>query len=661
MEHRPPAPSDPDETGYQIDDLILDVGQQRVTRAGVDIPLPHLSFALLLTLARAAPNLVTFEQLSAQVWPRLVITPETISQRVKLVRSALGDDPQAPHYITGVRGRGYRMIASVQPLAARQPLPARSAAPPQESSGPAPAPPVPAGAAAAGVPPPAAMDGVAGATLPPLRSPLTWITGVAAVLVLLALPWGVTRYLRSPAPVAADARTVTVQPPRTIAVLPLVDVTPGDGNAYLGDGLAQELSARLGRISGLRVASSTSAYSFRDRDKDVRTIAQTLGVRHVLEGSVMREGNQLRVTAQLIDAASGYNVWSQTYNRTWQDLVAIQDDLARSIIGTLRLVLSNELAQRSAQPPTTQVDAFDAYLAGLAMLRGHAGHAELEQAEDNFRRALALDPRFALAYAGLCERFAAGYDATRDAQLVAKAEEACGQALKLDHSLREVSLALAHLYLVSGRNEQAAALYRELIRADPENADGYIGLGEALEGGQHHDDAERAFRQAVEAEPTYWYAQTAAWQLFLPPGALGRGGADLPARHGARAGERPRAEQPRRRLHHDGGFPRGGGGLRALARHRALAQRLFKPRHRVLLPRPLPERGAHVHARHRAGRAGPPRLGQPGRRAVADQRQPRRGARRLPPRHRPRAAQPCDQRQRCSLVDAACLLQRARR
>jgi len=75
MEHRPPAPSDPDETGYQIDDLILDVGQQRVTRAGVDIPLPHLSFALLLTLARAAPNLVTFEQLSAQVWPRLVITP----------------------------------------------------------------------------------------------------------------------------------------------------------------------------------------------------------------------------------------------------------------------------------------------------------------------------------------------------------------------------------------------------------------------------------------------------------------------------------------------------------------------------------------------------------------------------------------------------------
>jgi TolB-like protein len=137
-----------------------------------------------------------------------------------------------------------------------------------------------------------------------------------------------------------------VQPPRTIAVC-LVDVTPGTAIPYLGDGLAQELSARLGRISGLRVASSTSASSFRDRDKDVRTIGQTLGVRHVLEGSVMREGNQLRVTAQLIDAASGYNVWSQTYNRTWQDLVAIQDDVARSIIGTLRVVLRTSWRRRA--------------------------------------------------------------------------------------------------------------------------------------------------------------------------------------------------------------------------------------------------------------------------------------------------------------------------
>ena len=325
------------------------------------------------------------------------------------------------------------------------------------------------------------------------------------MLVLLALPWAATHYLRtSPAAAPAGAASVIVQPPHTIAVLPLVDVSPGDGNTYLGEGLAQELSARLARIHGLRVASRTSAFSFRGRDTDVRTIAQTLGVRHVLEGSVMREGNQLRVTAQLIDAASGYNVWSQTYNRTWQDLVAIQDDVARSIIGTLQVVLSSDLMQRTSQPPTTHVDAFDLYLAGLAKLHGpgraNAARGGGRQLPPGARK----DPKFALAYAGLCERYVIGYENTRDAALIAQAESACGEALKLDGSLREVSAALAHLYLVSGRSEQAAALYREAIRTDPDNADGYVGLGEALDGEQNSADAERAFRQGVQVEPTYW-------------------------------------------------------------------------------------------------------------------------------------------------------------
>ena len=204
---------------------------------------------------------------------------------------------------------------------------------------------------------------------------LGWLGGLFAVALLLGLPWAATRYLRTPsAPVNAS---VHVQPPHSIAVLPLIDVTPGDGNGYLGDGLAQELSARLGRIHGLRVASSTSAFSFRNREADVRAIAQTLGVRQVLEGSVMRVGDQLRVTAQLIDADSGYNVWSQTYNRTWQDLVAIQDDVVRSIIGTLKVVLASDMAQRAAQPPTQHVEAFDLYLAGLveAARRGRPGAA----------------------------------------------------------------------------------------------------------------------------------------------------------------------------------------------------------------------------------------------------------------------------------------------
>jgi TolB-like protein/Flp pilus assembly protein TadD len=430
------------------------------------------------------------------VWTGLVITPETISQRVKLVRDALGDDPHAPRYIAGVRGRGYRMVATVRPLAdRRRSSPAEGPGAPIEADGAAARPPV-----------------------------LGWLGGILAVGLLLAAPWAISRYLRGPhpaEPLAGAPGSVVVQPPRTIAVLPLIDMSPAGGNAYLGDGLAQELSARLARIRGLRVAARTSAFVFKDRRADVHTIAQTLGVRHILEGSVRREGDHLRVTAQLIDASSGYNVWSQTYDRTWQDLLAIEDDLARSIIGTLQLVLSSELAQRVAQPPTTHLAAFDLYLAGLAKLHGPAGVTQLEEADESFHQALAQDPKFALAYAGLCQRYTMGYDQTRDAALVAQAEAACGQALKLDDSLREVSAALGHLYLVSGRNLQAQAIFHKAIRGDPGNADGYVGLGEAYDGQQRTAEAEHSYRQAIDVEPTYWAAQTALGNFLFRHGRSG--------------------------------------------------------------------------------------------------------------------------------------------
>jgi DNA-binding winged helix-turn-helix (wHTH) protein len=113
----------PDPAGYQVDDLTIDLAPRRVRRAGTVIPLKALSFDLLVALVRAAPNLVSFDQLSERVWPGLVITPETIVQRVKLLRSALGDDPHAPRYIEGVRGRGYRMVAEVRRLTERQGTP----------------------------------------------------------------------------------------------------------------------------------------------------------------------------------------------------------------------------------------------------------------------------------------------------------------------------------------------------------------------------------------------------------------------------------------------------------------------------------------------------------------------------------------------------------
>ena len=502
-----PASPSLEPAGYRVGDLLIDIGRQQVTRATEELSLSQLSFQLLLALARAAPNLLTFDEIMERVWPGLVVSPETVSQRIKLVREALGDDSQSPRYIAGVRGRGYRMIAPVTALDA-----AGIRAPP------APAQPT---VTAAPAPPPAA---------PPAGRPRSSVwrflkaAATGLIVVVLAISASIlTRYLdrprdRQPPPATQSKQSVLVQQPKTIAVLPLVDLSPGGGNDYIGDGLAQELSSRLARIPGLRVASQTSAFAYKGSHADIREIGRALGVRHVLEGSVQREGDHIRVTAELVDAASGYHVWSQSYDRNWQDLLVIEDDLSHSIIGTLQVVLSSDLAQRIGQPPTAQIAAFDQYLAGIAKLRQPTTPETLDTAEEMFHDALAIDPGFAPAYAGLCERYTIGYESTRDNALAAKAEAACKQALALDATLREVEMGLAHLYLVTGRPEQAAVLLHSVISKDPTDADAYIGLADAYEGQHKTSEAEIAYGRAVEVEPSYAAAHTAFGNFLLEHG-----------------------------------------------------------------------------------------------------------------------------------------------
>jgi TolB-like protein/DNA-binding winged helix-turn-helix (wHTH) protein/Flp pilus assembly protein TadD len=506
---RSPAP---EPTGYRAGDILIDIGRQRVSRGAVELPVSQLSFDLLLALARAAPNLLSYDQLMERVWPGLVVTPETVSQRVKLVRDALADDPQSPRYIAGVRGRGYRMVAPVTPID----TPATWDAASDASADPA----VPA------IPTqwtPTAPKDTSSTERPRFgRSRLVTSIGLGLVVTVLALIASIlTRYLDEPHGRAAalqSSQSVLVQQPKSIAVLPLVDLSPGGGNDYIGDGLAQELSSRLARIPGLRVASQTSTFAYKGSHADVRAIARALGVRHVVEGSIRREGDHIRVTAELIDAMSGYHVWSQNYDRNWQDLLVIQDDLSRSIISTLQVVLSSDLAQRVGQPPTARVAAFDLYLSGIGKLRQPAGGEQLDIAEQMFHEALAIDPRFAPAYAGLCERYTIGYESSRDAVLASKAEAACKQALALDSSLREVEMGLAHLYLVTGRADQAAALLHSVISKDPTDADAYIGLGDAYAGQHRTAEAETAYGRAIEAEPSYAAARTALGSFLFQHG-----------------------------------------------------------------------------------------------------------------------------------------------
>jgi TolB-like protein/Flp pilus assembly protein TadD len=286
-------------------------------------------------------------------------------------------------------------------------------------------------------------------------------------------------------------------------------MTPGGGNEYLGDGFAEEISAQLAQIPGLRVAARTSAFEFKDKSLDVRKIGQALGVHHVLEGSVRRDGNKLRVTVQLIDATNGYHVWAGSYDKDWSDVISIQDNISQSIARALEIVLTPESARKLQRNGVANLSAYEAYLSGVSALRRSSDLSQFNKAADLFKESLRLDPGFSRAYAGLCDVAVRRYDRTRATSDVTEAEAACRKALELDPSRDETEMALATLYLIGGRYEQAEAIYSGLVARRPQDADVYIGLGRALEEQHREDEAERAYHEAIEAEPGYVAGHTA--------------------------------------------------------------------------------------------------------------------------------------------------------
>ncbi len=342
---------------------------------------------------------------------------------------------------------------------------------------------------------------------------------IVAGVTLMATVTGYAWWRAIDAQPTQAAETGRLEPSaQSIAVLPFIDMSPDGSAGYLGDGLSEELSSDLAKLPGLRVAARTSAFTFKGRDVDVRSIGSQLGVRFVLEGSVRRAGDRLRVTAQLIDASTGFHAWTESYDRPWDDLIGIQQEISGAIARRLRAVLTPELEQQLQDAPTDNPRAYDFYLAGLSLMRQSGALSRLEEAEEQFRRALEADPGFARALAGQCQVAILKHDRTGATEHVHQAEAACRAALDADPNLKETEMALGRLYLASGRHEQAEAVYRSLLRRAPRDADVRIGLGRALARSKRMEEAEQSFREAVVVEPGYWQSYNALGSFLFAAG-----------------------------------------------------------------------------------------------------------------------------------------------
>src|SRR5450432_3235422 len=379
---------------FIVGDLRVDIGQQRVTRAGIEIALPILSFDLLMALVRVAPNLLSNDLLMARVWPGQIVTPETVSKRVNVLRVALGDNAREPRYIAGVRGRGYRLVAAVAPAV-------RPAAPVEGVSS---APVIVAQPDATATGDPVATEHRA-AMARPRR--IWWL----ALSVLLAVVFAAALGIRT----IDRARSSGAQPPlenplrateavsarsRTVAVLPFDNISADAADAYLALGLPEMFLNRLSGIEGLSVIARNSSFALPTKNLDSGEIGRRLNSGYLVGGSVQREADRLRVAVHLVDTAAGTLVWSAHFDRGLHDLFRIEDEVADQIAGALSVRLGEREPKPAAGPRSANLEAYLAFLRGRTLL-GRFTVADSEAAAPYFERAIALDPTFAPAYASL--------------------------------------------------------------------------------------------------------------------------------------------------------------------------------------------------------------------------------------------------------------------
>lgn len=279
--------------------------------------------------------------------------------------------------------------------------------------------------------------------------------------------------LSATTPAAVSKTPASPHDVSSIAVLPFADMSPGRDQDYLCEGLAEELINALTHIDGLRVAARTASFQFRSTGADVRDIGRQLGAETLLEGSVRKSGDQLRVTVQLVETATGYHRWSQRFDRTLDDLFAIQDAIAESVAASLRGSVLSGNEKRALQRPQTGAAAYEYYLRGRQHIP-RMTQSDLEESAEMFDRAIALDARYGPAYAGLAMAHATLYEwfGAKESDLSA-AERASRRALELTPGLADSHVARGFTLTLSSRYDEAAREFEEAIRLNPNLWDAY--------------------------------------------------------------------------------------------------------------------------------------------------------------------------------------------
>ena len=473
----------------KFDDFELDPVRYELRRKGRALKIEKIPMDLLILLAGSDGRLVTREEMEAQLWGKEVFVDAEhgINTAVRKIRQVLGDDPDEPRFVQTVQRKGYRFIAAATPAEQAQSLNAS----PAVTVTAAPVLPSEAHAVADSSP---HVEELQTGTKPPRSSNLhlAWYTLAAALL----LAWPTIKFLQNRLE-RPPARSIAIQ---SIAVLPLENISGDPEQDYFADGMTDELITMLAKYRSLRVISRTSVMQYEKVHRPLPEIARELGVDGIIEGTVSRSQDRVRVRAQLLYAPTDTHLWAESYERGLGDILSLQQELARSIAEHVKAASSSAETSASSVHAPANPAARDAYFRG----RYYWTSGRYQESGQFFEEAIRLDPNYGAAYAGLADSYTASAVSgeARPLEALPKGETAAKKALQLDDAQSEGHHSMAAVQFFYHWNWEAADKeIRRALELNPNSSEGHHLHAYILEVGNHPEESIQEDKRATELDP----------------------------------------------------------------------------------------------------------------------------------------------------------------
>jgi TolB-like protein/DNA-binding winged helix-turn-helix (wHTH) protein/Flp pilus assembly protein TadD len=471
-------------SAYQFGPFRLQVDRRLLLRDGVPVALAPKALETLLALVEHRDRVLTKDELLQRIWADTVVEEGGLTRNISVLRKALGETPDDHRYIVTVPGRGYRFVADITHVGGDEDGLASDAG--RRSEGPGAVTP-----ATPGEPPPVAT---------PAPAPSAWpwrlvALGVAATLVVGVL--GYTR--RTPGAVASRRPPITA-----LAVLPLENLSGDPSQEYFADGMTEALIANLAHIRALRVVSRTSVMRFKGAAaRSLPEIARALDVDAVVEGSVQRSGDRVRITLQLVQAPADTHLWARQYERELTDVLKLQAEVARAVVEEIQVQITAEERARLASADPVNAAAYQEYLLGQHYL-WRLTDEDLTRAVSHFDEAIRLDPSYAAAHAGLSHAWwwTGIFGAKTLKQVEPRSRAAASTALRLDRTLAEAHVSMGRIKFGYDWDWPAAEdHFRRALDIDPNNRDAHFFHGMLSMALGRFDDAIAHMERAERLDP----------------------------------------------------------------------------------------------------------------------------------------------------------------